>query len=332
MIRSTSITTPRFEYKIAGNTFEYPKYFEAWSKCLTSVWNFNEVAMSSDVLNWQMATVEEKLILGGILRAFTQMECVIGDYWSTDVVFIFPKPEIKSMCYAFSFFETIHAAAYNHLSATLGIDEYEAYIGDPLAQQKVEYLLHEIDSPKVKLAVFSGAAEGVALFSAFSILLSFCKESKFKGLSEIISWSIADEMAHSDMGSSLFRDLVSEQGITTEEIDLIIEGFNNVLSNELSFLDNVFGSYTSINNIPKAAFYNFLKQRYNDRLNNLGLSPIHFIDYDSSLSFQVSSWFDPMSKGNVSQDFFAFSKDGSQYVSKPTFNLENVDWTNLNLT
>jgi ribonucleoside-diphosphate reductase beta chain len=327
-----SITEARFHYKISGNQFEYEKYFEAYTKALTSVWNYKEVSMTEDVLNWEMATAEEKEILSGILRAFTQIETVIGDYWTTFVSKIFPKPEIISMCTAYGFFETIHAAAYNHLSATLGIDEYEAYVGDPLAQQKVEYLLHKIDSPKVKLAVFSGAAEGVALFSAFSILLSFCKESKFKGLSEIISWSIADEMAHSDMGSSLFRDLVSEQGITTEEIDLIIEGFNSVLSNELSFLDNVFGSLTSINNIPKEAFYNFLKQRYNDRLNNLGLSPIHFIDYDSSLSFQVSSWFDPMSKGNVRQDFFAYSKDGSQYVSKPTFNRENVDWNNLDLT
>lgn len=325
----TSIVEPRFHFKTSEG-FEYPKYYEAWEKALTSVWNHKEVAMGEDVINWQMATEEERQILGGILRAFTQIECVIGDYWSDYVSKLFPKPEIKMMCNAYSFFETIHQAAYNHLSATLGIDEYSAYIGDPIAQQKVEYLLNEIESPKVKLAVFSGAAEGVALFSAFAILLSFCKESKFKGLSQIISWSVADEgKGHSDYGSELFKDLVKEQGITSEEISLIIEGFNQVLQNEFTFLNNVFGNLTHINNLPKEAFFEFLKYRYNNRLENLGISPKYFLDYNKELSFQISSWFEPMTNGNISQDFFAFAKDGSQYVSKPVFDNSKIDWNNL---
>lgn len=327
----TSITEPRFHYKVSGNQFEYQKYFEAYEKALTSVWNYKEVSMTEDVLNWELANVEERKILSGILRAFTQIETVIGEYWTQFVSKLFPKPEIISMCTAYGFFETIHAAAYNHLSATLGIDEYEAYIGDPLAQQKVEYLLNEIASPKVKLAIFSGAAEGVALFSAFSILLSFCKEGKFKGLSQIISWSILDEDLHAKMGSELFKDLVKEQGITKEEIEQIIDGFQHVLQNELAFLNNVFGDLTKINNLEKDAFIHFLYSKYNQRLKQLGISPQYYIDFNSSLAFQISSWFDSLSSGNISQDFFAYAKDGSQYVAKPEFNIAKVDWNNLNL-
>jgi ribonucleoside-diphosphate reductase beta chain len=213
----------------------------------------------------------------------------------------------------------------------LGIDEYKAYVGDPLAQQKVEYLLNEIASPKVKLAIFSGAAEGVALFSAFSILLSFCKEGKFKGLSQIISWSILDESQHSIQGSELFKDLVKEQGITQEEIDSIIEGFQAVLQNEIAFLNNVFGDLTKINNLEKDAFIHFLYSKYNQRLEQLGLSPKYYIEYNSSLAFQISSWFDSLSTGNISQDFFAYAKDGSQYVAKPDFDISKVDWNNLSL-
>ena len=327
----TSITEPRFHYKIAGNQFEYQKYFSAYERALTSVWNHKEVSMTEDLLNWELANVEERKILSGILRAFTQIETVIGEYWTQFVSKLFPKPEIISMCTAYGFFETIHSAAYNHLSATLGIDEYEAYIGDPLAQQKVEYLLNEIASPKVKLAIFSGAAEGVALFSAFSILLSFCKEGKFKGLSQIISWSILDEDQHSKMGSELFKDLVKEQGITKEEIEQIIDGFQHVLQNELAFLNNVFGDLTKINNLEKDAFIHFLYSKYNQRLEQLGISPQYYIDFNSSLAFQISSWFDSLSSGNISQDFFAYAKDGSQYVAKPEFNIAKVDWNNLNL-
>lgn len=327
----SSILQPRFHFKTSEG-FEYPKYYEYWYKALTSVWNHMEVSMSEDVINWQQATEEERKILGGILRAFTQTECVIGDYWR-EISSFFPKPEIKMMCDAFSFFEGIHQVAYNHLSATLGIDEYKEYIGNPIAQKKVEYLLTKIKSPKVRLAIFSGAAEGVALFSAFSILLSFCKESKFKGLSQIISWSIADEgKGHSDAGCDLFKDLIKEEGITQDEIDLIIGGFNNVLQNEYAFLNNVFGSLTHINNLPKEAFMEFLKYRYNNRLENLGISPKYYLDYNKDLSFQISSWFDPMTSGNISQDFFAYNKDGSQYASKPTFDISNINWNNLVLT
>lgn len=568
----SKITEPRFHYKIKNNQFEYPKYFEAYEKALTSVWNYKEVSMSEDLLNWELAEDTERKILGGILRAFTQTEVVIGEYWTNFVSKIFPKPEIISMCTAYGFFETIHAAAYNHLSATLGIDEYTEYIGDSLAQQKVEYLLNKIDSPKAKLAIFSGAAEGVALFSAFSILLSFCKEGKFKGLSQIISWSILDEdcvtentqiltrngwkyikdyddttmeeiaqfnpetkeisfvkplkyiksstnelykiqaidkyyqllspehtviyypnntnkiqkntaknwdnkncsipisgylkkrkitkldkhiiskiinnstelksnffddyytydnipegfmeelllwnnnkrlivyskleqrniiflqtvasisgyychidinsdkitfsktetlpadistkekitldnpintycfkvptqaflikldglisitgNCHSKMGSELFKDLVKEEGITKEEIELIIEGFQQILRNELAFLNNVFGNLTKINNLEKEAFINFLYSKYNQRLEQLGISPQYYLDYNQSLAFQISSWFDSLSSGNISQDFFAYAKDGSQYVAKPDFDISKVDWDGLNL-
>ena len=171
------------------------------------------------------------------------------------------------------------------------------------------------------------------MFSAFSILLSFCKESKFKGLSQIISWSIADEgKGHSDAGCDLFKDLVKEEGITQDEIELIIGGFNNVLQNEYAFLNNVFGSLTHINNLPKEAFMEFLKYRYNNRLENLGISPKYYLDYNKDLSFQISSWFEPMTSGNISQDFFAYNKDGSQYASKPTFDISNINWNNLVLT
>lgn len=329
-MKNKSITEPRFHYKLQEG-FEYPEYYDAWEIALTSVWNHKEVPMGEDVINWQMATESERQILGGILRAFTQIECVIGDYWATFVPKVFKKPEIIMMCSAFSFFETIHQAAYNHLSSTLNIDEYTEYIGDPIAQQKVEYLLEEISSPKVKLAIFSGGAEGVALFSAFSILLSFCKESKFKGLSQIISWSILDEAYHSDMGCELFKELVKEQGITDEEIELIIEGLTQILKNEYAFLNNVFGELPEINKLSKESFFEFLKSRYNDRIEKLGLSPKNFLEYDKELSFNISSWFISMANGNVSQDFFAYSKDGGQYVSKPIFDINKINWDNISL-
>lgn len=327
------ITTPRFHFKNEQGNFEYPQYFEAVEKCLSSVWNYKEVPMAEDVKNWGVISETDKKIIGGILRGFTQTECVIGDYWSDWVSKQFPKPEIVSMCRWFSAFESLHAAAYNHLSATLGINEYESFMGDDTAREKIGYLLEDTNnSILAKLAIFSGAVEGVSLFSSFAILLSFNLESQFKGLSMIISWSILDEQQHSDMGIKLFKDLKNESGIKKEDTIIIVEGFKAVLNNELKFLDNVFGKdCKGINGVSKESFFEFLKMKTHDRFKNLDLPVKNPFKYNEVLSREVSEWFLPMSKGNVSNDFFSNSKEGSQYISNPTFSYKNVNLKSLSL-
>lgn len=326
------ITEPRFHFKDKNGNFEYPQYFQAFEKCLTSVWNYKEVPMGEDVRHWEMATEYDRRIIGGILRGFTQLECVVGDYWTDWVSKKFPKPEIVAMCRWFGAFEALHGAGYNHLSSTLGINEYEAFMSDETAREKIGYFLSEIESDLAKLAIFSGGAEGVSLFSSFAILLSFNLESHFKGLSMIISWSILDEQQHSDMGIKLFKDLKNERGITKQEIDLIIEGFKAVLENEFNFLDKVFGyDCKAINGVKKEAFYEFIKMRANERIEKLELGISNPFPYDVELSREVSSWFFPLASGNVSNDFFAHSKEGSQYVSKPSFTYKNVNLMSLAL-
>lgn len=326
-----SITSPRFHFRDKNGNFEFPEFFQAFEKCLTSVWNYKEVPMGEDVRNWEMSEPQTKRIIGGVLRGFTQLECVVGDYWTDWVSQKFPKPEIVAMCRWFGAFESLHAAGYNHLSSTLGINEYEAFLSDESAREKIGYFLTEIESDIVKLAVFSGGAEGVSLFASFAILLSFNLESHFKGLSMIISWSILDEQQHSDMGISLFRALVDEQGISPEDIENIKNGFRAILENEFSFLDNVFGDCESINGIRKEAFYEFIKMRANERFNALSLDTDNPFIYDSKLSREVSDWFLPMAGGNISNDFFAHSKEGSAYISKPSFSHKNVNLNNLKI-
>jgi ribonucleoside-diphosphate reductase beta chain len=322
-----SITKYREIFK-PSNGFEHPEYFQIFEKALSSVWDYKEVVMGQDVIDYHNSTDNEKRIISGILRGFTQIECVIGDYWSTFVAQAFPKPEIVAACRAFAFFEVIHSAAYNHLSSTLGIDEEVAYIGDKYAQQKIHFLLSDNStSIKTKLAIFSGAAEGVALFSSFSILLSFANRGKFKGLSQIISWSITDENNHSDCGISLFKELARETPLTAKETSEIILGFKNVLKNEFAFLDNIFVGIKEINGISYESFKSYILSRANDRLLKLGIN--HGFDYDESLADNVSSWFMPLVSGSISNDFFTHHKEGAVYNSKPTFNFEKINWETI---
>jgi ribonucleoside-diphosphate reductase beta chain len=323
------ITEPRLAYKVNG-TFEYPEFFNRYQKAIASVWRVQEVSFDPDVRDWQQATDSEKEIIGGILRGFTTLEQLIGDYWSNEVCAMFPKPEILSMARAYSLFESVHAEAYNHLSDTLGLDEFEAFLGDPVAQKKIEEFSNY--SGKVALGIFSGAGEGVSLFSSFAVLLSFNKSGRFKGLAQIISWSALDEQQHSDGACSLFRQLVREQGLTLEEKRLIKHGFDAVLENERAFLKNIFKD-REVNGLTAEALDNYMLQRSNNRLRELGIydsTDCHY-DYNANLANSVKEWFDVMVVGQKSTDFFAASKSGDNYVAKPTQNFSTVDLSSIDL-
>lgn len=319
------------EYRLAYKPFEYPKYFEYFKKTIGSVWRPEEVSMDADIRDWQYnTTTEEKEVIQGILRGFTQLECYVGCHWADRVCKIFPKHEIVAMARAFSTWEGIHAQAYNYLSDTLGLNEFEAFLGDPIARKKIDYFLNET-SDKVSLAIFSGAGEGVSLFSSFAVLLSFNLSGRFKGLGQIISWSVLDEQLHSDAGCELFKDLREEQGLTNNEKNSIWEGFNAIVDNEFAFIDNIFKSGSiKIEGVTQDNLKHYILSRANNRLNALGIDGNRF-SVDSEKAESIRGWFEPLVKGQASTDFFHMSKDGGNYVAKAQQNFEIVNYSELNL-
>lgn len=195
-----SILTSRDYYK----PFEYPEAFEFWLTQQQSFWLHTEVNMERDISDWKFnLTDDERLIVGNILKSFVQSEVLIGDYWRF-IAKAFPKPEISMMATAFSNSETIHIAAYAYLNDTLGLQDFKVFLEDEIAMERLNVLtmppklntLNTLEGRKElarSIAVFSAFAEGVALFSAFTILLSFSQRGLLRGLGEIIEWSIRDE-------------------------------------------------------------------------------------------------------------------------------------------
>jgi len=224
----------------------------------------------------------------------------------------------------FSLSEIVHAEAYNLLSDTLGINEFEAFLGDPTAQAKISYFLNE-KGIKESLAIFSGAGEGVSLFSSFSVLLSLNLTGRFKGLAQLISWSINDEQQHSDVGIALFKELVKEDPLTHEEAEAIYAGFDAVIENEFAFIKKI-----SLDTVAQEDLRAFICYRANDRLEKLGLRPKYI--YKHERADRIKRWFNPLAAGLTSTDFFAQSKDGSNYVAKPTQDFSGVNLKTLDLS
>ena len=300
--------------RVVYKPFEYQEAADYWLKQQQAHWLHTEVPMMSDINDWkQNLTETEKNIVGSILKGFAQTETVVNDYWSGLVTKWFRKPEVIMMATTFGAFETIHAEAYSLLNETLGLENFAEFLEDETTMAKIENLMNVRDSFNGEkdwheiaksLAIFSAFTEGVNLFSSFAVLLSFKMRNKLKGVGQIVEWSIRDESLHSEAGCWLFRTLVKEnRELRTPELEAAInEAALLSLQLELDFIEKVY-ELGDLEGCSKYNLTNFIKNRVNTKLADLGYSPI-LTDIDMTAVNEMK-WFDALSAGKQHTDFFA---------------------------
>lgn len=299
------ITELRPHYK----PFEYQTAFDYYKQQHQAHWLADEVPLSSDLNDWKLNLTEsEKNLIGNILKSFAQTETYVNDYWSTKVALWFPKHEIKAMACAFADFESIHAEAYARLNEELGLDDFKAFMEDEEAKAKIDRLVEQpgetLKDKALSLAIFSAFTEGVNLFSSFAILMSFQLRNMMKGTGQIVEWSVRDESLHSKAGCWLYRTLLEEapELDTKEMTQSIYEACDLSVKLEFDFIDKAF-EMGNIEGLNKEQLKNFIKERANQKLVELGYSPI-YNDIDPNLLKQME-WFGHLTSGKTHQDFFA---------------------------
>jgi ribonucleoside-diphosphate reductase beta chain len=305
--------------------FEYQQAFDFYKDQHRAHWLADEVPLASDLNDWKMKlTVEEKNLIGNILKSFAQTEVHVNDYWSSKVSQWFPKPEIVAMSSTFGAFEAIHAEAYARLNDELGLDDFQAFLEDEAAKSKIERLLdtksETIEEKAQSLAIFSAFTEGVNLFSSFAILMSFQLRNLMKGTGQIVEWSVRDESLHSKAGCWLFKTLISENPhLDTPQLrNSIVEACELSVQLEFDFIDKAF-EMGDIENLSKVQLKNFIKQRANEKMVELGYSAI-YNDIDPNLLRQME-WFGHLTSGKTQQDFFA--------GRVTSYSKSTADWSDL---
>ena len=305
--------------------FEYQQAFEFYKDQHRAHWLADEIPLASDLNDWKLKLSDtEKNLIGNILKSFAQTEVHVNDYWSSKVSQWFPKPEIVAMTSTFGAFEAIHAEAYARLNEELGLDDFQAFLEDEAAKSKIERLLdtksETLEEKAQSLAIFSAFTEGVNLFSSFAILMSFQLRNLMKGTGQIVEWSVRDESLHSKAGCWLFRTLLEENPElnTTELRNKIIEACELSVHLEFDFIDKAF-ELGDIENLNKEQLKNFIKQRANDKMVELGYAPI-YNDIDPNLLKQME-WFGHLTGGKTHQDFFA--------GRVTSYAKSNADWSDL---
>jgi ribonucleoside-diphosphate reductase beta chain len=298
------ITELRPHYK----PFEYQTAFEFYKDQHRAHWLADEVPLSSDLNDWKLKLSEsEKNLIGNILKSFAQTETYVNDYWATKVAVWFPKHEIKAMACAFADFESIHAEAYARLNEELGLDDFEAFMEDEEAKAKIDRLVElpgdTLRDKALSLAIFSAFTEGVNLFSSFAVLMSFQLRNLMKGTGQIVEWSVRDESLHSKAGCWLFRTMIEEIPELNEGMEKqIYEACDLSVKLEFDFIDKAF-EMGEIEGLNKNQLKNFIKERANQKLIELGYNPL-YNDIDPNLLKQME-WFGHLTSGKTHQDFFA---------------------------
>lgn len=296
-----------FEPRQTYRPFEYAKFYDFYRNQQLVHWTKDEINLGQDIQDWNRnLTDNEKAVIGGILKGFTQMEILVGDYWRK-VAEWFPKPEIAMMASAYSYFESIHMDNYAMINEQLQLDDFSAFLYDEKTKAKLDYFIerpqiHEKADIAKSIAVFSAFAEGCLLFSSFAVLLSFQKENLMKGVGQIVSFSIRDENSHSEGGIYLFNKVTEEYPEIKTQIEAdIYESARICLELEEQFLNNLFAN-GDLRTITKNELVNFIKNRINLKLIALGYKELFEID---QVLLRNMSWFGSLSSGREFGDFFA---------------------------
>ena len=315
------ITEIREHYK----PFEYQTAFDFYKQQHQVHWLADEVPLSSDLNDWKLKLNEsEKNLIGNILKSFAQTETYVNDYWSTNIPVWFPKHEIKAMACAFADFESIHAEAYARLNEELGLDDFQAFMEDEEAREKIDRLVElpgeTLEDKALSLAIFSAFTEGVNLFSSFAVLMSFQLRNLMKGTGQIVAWSVRDESLHSKAGCWLYRTLLEEnpQLDTPQMTQAIYDACELSVNLEYNFIDKAF-EMGDIEGLTKEQLKNFIKERANQKLVELGYKPL-YNDIDPNLLKQME-WFGHLTSGVEHQDFFA--------GRVTTYSKSTADWSDL---
>jgi ribonucleoside-diphosphate reductase beta chain len=204
------------------------------------------------------------------------------------------------------------------------VNSYFAVKEDEATMDKLNVLMEinpndtNIKNIARSLALFSACAEGIQLYSSFAVMLSFRLKNMMTGIGQQMVFSIRDESLHSESGCKLFRTLINEnQDIWDKELkSQIYEGVNLSIKNEFNYIDKIF-EMGDLETINKEQLKNFIYDRGNRKLKELGLSPIYDVDADLLKSME---WFYIATSGEQQSDFFSNRETG---YSKP-----NEDWNN----
>lgn len=313
-----------FSNRVELKPYEYNNFLDYKDAIRNSYWVHTEFNFSGDVQDFKVNTSEvEKSVIRKTMLAISQIEVNVKTFWA-DIYEGLPKPEVGGVGMTFAESEVRHMDAYSHLLEILDLDEAFSEITDiPAIEGRIEYLneylegMEDADDEEYvqSILLFSIFVEHVSLFSQFLIMTSFDKfEKKFKGISNAVEATSKEEQIHGLFGVELINTIKEENPeIFDDEFEAEIqEACEKAYDAEQGILDWIF-SEGELEFLPREHIDEFMKDRFNQSLENVNVDPIFEVDEDL---LDETRWFDEDIMMTKDNDFF--SKRSTTYNKNTT--------------
>lgn len=288
-----------FQKRTTLKPYEYPNLYEYVDAIRHSYWIHTEFNFTSDIQDFKVNVNDaEKSCIKNAMLAIAQIEVAVKTFWG-DVYKRIPKPEVGAVGATFAESEVRHTDAYSHLLEILNLNSDFAKIKKiPALINRVEYLEKALRNSKCEdnreytqsILLFSVFIEHVSLFSQFLIIMSFNKHKNlFKGISNAVEATSKEEQIHGLFGIDLINMIKEEnpewfdRKFEEEVVELCKEAFES----ETKVVDWIFEK-GELEFMPKKVVLEFIKQRFNNSLESIGIKKI--FDIDQNLSAE-SNWF-----------------------------------------
>jgi ribonucleoside-diphosphate reductase beta chain len=305
----TNIFSERTQLK----PYEYGDFLEYKDAIRNSYWVHTEFNFSGDVQDFKVNTTPaEKTIIKRTMLAIAQIEVQVKTFWA-DIYDELPKAEVGNVGMTFAESEVRHMDAYSHLLDILGITEdFEEVTDVPAIEERIEYLDEYLEKSEsddrqeyvMSILLFSTFVEHVSLFSQFLIMTSFDKhEKKFKGIANAVEATSKEEQIHGLFGVELAETIREENpDLFGEEFDEEVqEACQQAFEAEMKILDWIFED-GDLEFLPREHVDAFLRDRFNQSLENVGIEPI--FEPDEGL-LEETRWFDEDIMMTKDNDFFS---------------------------
>ena len=292
--------------------YEYPQLLAYKDAIRHSYWIDTEFNFTEDIQDFKITiSSEERDVIKKTMLSIAQIEVNVKTFWA-DMYKRMPITEVGDVGMTFAESEVRHKDAYARLLRILGLEkEFQSVIEVPAIAGRLKYLKKYLDGTRSRdnkmytksVLLFSLFIEHVSLFSQFLIMMSFNKEKNvFKGISNVVEATSKEEEIHGNFGAEIINIIKKEnpEWFDEEFEDLIYSACKKAYTAECGILDWIFEK-GELKFLSKETIQNFIKNRFNNSLEKIGMKSI--FEVDSEL-LKSTEWFDIEILGTKEGDFF----------------------------
>jgi ribonucleoside-diphosphate reductase beta chain len=275
-------------------------------------WTDKEFSFKSDVQQFKVnLTEQEREIIIRTLSAIGQIEIAVKTFWAK-LGENLPQPCFQDLGYVMANVEVIHNNAYERLISVLGLENvFEENLKLDWIEGRVKYLrkyTHKFykDSKKqylYALILFTLFVENVSLFSQFYVINWFARfKNVLKDTDQQVKYTRNEENIHGIVGTKIINTIREEypELFDAELEERILHEAEEAFKSEAKIVDWMVNGIKE-EGLSAPILKEFIKNRINESLKQIGFKPVFDIDKDLIKS---TIWFEEELHGNNMTDFF----------------------------